>query len=72
MIAKLASKQELKEGLMGYFEVNEDMGDMYLVEVFEEDMNSCFDLNDMDKIDEKKVENIVDFIFKYYVADFGK
>lgn len=65
MISKLASKQELKNGLMEYFEVNEDIVDVYMIETsldIEE-----IDLRDLEKVDENIVDRIVDYIFKFHV-----
>lgn len=50
---------------MGYFEVNEDIGDVYMIETsldIEE-----IDLRDLEKVDENIVDRIVDYIFKFHV-----
>lgn len=54
IIANLATKTELKRGLMGYFEVNEDIGDTYMIEVGNENSDATFQLKEMDKVDEDR------------------
>ena len=67
MISKLASKEELKNGLMDYFDVNSNTGRTYTIGLINERMDDCFDVSDMDEINEAYIYDIVEYIFKYHV-----
>lgn len=66
-ISQLATKTELKRGLMGYFDINEDIGDTYMIEVGNVNSDAEFPLKEMYKIDEECVDAMVEYIFKYHV-----
>ena len=65
LTSKLASKQELKNGLMGYFEVNEDITNVYMIETSLdiEDIETM----DLEMVDENIINKMVDYIFRFYV-----
>ena len=63
----LATKQEIKNALMGYFEVNEDIGNVYVIEG-DDSNEDTFTMSEMDKIDEHYINNIIEYMFKYHVG----
>ena len=65
LTSKLASKQELKNGLMGYFEVNEDITNVYMIETSLdiEDIETM----DLEMVDENIIDKMIDYIFRFYV-----
>ena len=70
MISKLASKEEVKEGLMRYFGVSSKDSKSYYVSLCEERLDDCFDISDMDEIDENRIDYIIEYIFKDCVKEF--
>lgn len=67
IINKLASKEELKQGLMDYFDAKDNVSTTYTIGLIEERLDDCFDVSDMDEINEVYIDDIVEYIFKHHV-----
>lgn len=67
MIVNVASKEELKQGLMDYFDVKDDSSTTYSIDLIKERRDDCFDVSDMDEINETYIDDIVEYIFKHHV-----
>lgn len=69
MLSKLASKDEIRQGLISYFCVNESDNKSYYIGLCEERMDDCFDVSDMDEINQDEIERIIDYIFRCHVKE---
>ena len=59
-------KQELKNGLIDYFEVKGRDSTTYSINITNDRKDDCFDVSDFDEINEQYVDDIVEYIFKYH------